>query len=224
MKEIITNYGYILEKSQLFKGIDIIKIKEMLHCLDAKIIHFKKNEYIFHSGDSIRCLGLMLEGNALIIQEDFWGSRNIISGIHPGQSFAESYACSPNSVLTISVAAESDCAVLFLNASHILTVCPESCEHHNRMIRNLLADIALKNLHFNEKLTYLGQRTTRAKLLSYLSSESQKHKSFEFDIPFSRQQLADYLFVERSGLSAELSKMKKEGLLDFHKNHFILKQ
>ena len=98
-----------------------------------------------------------------------------------------------------------------------------ACEHHNRIIRNLLAELAEKNLLQNEKLTHMGQRTTRGKLMSYLSAEAQRLGRYEFDIPFSRQQLADYLAVERSGLSLELGKMQKDGLLEFHKNHFVLK-
>lgn len=102
-------------------------------------------------------------------------------------------------------------------------VCPSACAHHSRIIRNLLGELAEKNLRFSEKLTHMGQRTTRAKLMSYLSAEAQRRGEYEFDIPFSRQQLADYLGVERSGLSLELGKMRAEGLLDFQKNHFVLK-
>ena len=102
-------------------------------------------------------------------------------------------------------------------------MCPSACSHHSRIIRNLLGELAEKNLRLNEKLTHMGQRTTRAKLMSYFSAEAQRRGSYEFDIPFSRQQLADYLGVERSGLSMELGKMRDEGLLDFHKSHFLLK-
>ena len=112
---------------------------------------------------------------------------------------------------------------LFLDVKRILTVCPSACAHHSRIIRNLLSELAEKNLRFSEKLTHMGQRTTRAKLMSYFSAEAQRLGTYEFDIPFSRQQLADYLGVERSGLSLELGKMKRDGLLDFHKNHFALK-
>ena len=214
----------IIRRSQLFAGIADQEITEMLTCLNAKSINYQKGHYILHAGDTVESLGLMLFGNALIIQEDFWGNRNIISSVGQGQSFAETFACAPGTTLTVSVTAESSCTVMFLNVKRILTMCPATCEHHSRVIRNLLSDLANKNLRFNEKLTHLGQRTTRAKLLSYLSSEAQKHNSFEFDIPFSRQQLADYLFVERSGLSLELSKMRDDGLLEFHKNHFTLRQ
>ena len=124
--------------------------------------------------------------------------------------------------MTVSVLADSDCEVLFLNVKRILTVCPTACSHHSRVIRNLLADMAGKNLACNEKLLHMAQRTTRAKLLSYFSAMAQKQNNAPVDIPFSRQELADYLSVERSGLSVELSKMRREGLIDYHKNHVTL--
>ena len=113
--------------------------------------------------------------------------------------------------------------IMILNGKRILNVCSSVCAHHSRIIRNLLGELAEKNLRFSEKLIHVGQRTTRAKLMSYFSAEAQRLGKYEFDIPFSRQQLADYLGVERSGLSLELGKMKKDGLLDFYKSHFILK-
>lgn len=214
----------VIRASQLFSGIAEHEIPEMLACLEAKSADYRKGEYILRAGGALESLGLMLSGNALIVHEDFWGNRNIMSSIGQGQSFGEAFACAPGAVLSVSVAAESPCTVLFLNGKRLLTACPSACGRHSRMIRNLLTDLANKNLRFNEKLTHLGQRTTRAKLLSYLSAEARRHDSVAFDIPFSRQQLADYLFVERSGLSLELGKMRDEGLLEFNRNHFVLKQ
>lgn len=164
--------------------------------------------------------GLVLSGSILIIQEDIWGNRNIISKAGVGQTFAAAYACAPGSVLNVSVVAETAVTVLYLNIKRVLHVCSSACTHHSHIIRNLLGELAEKNLRFSEKLTHMGQRTTRAKLMSYFSAEAQRLGKYEFDIPFSRQQLADYLAVERSGLSLELGKMRDEGLLDFHKNHF----
>ncbi len=163
----------------------------------------------------------MLAGSALIVQEDIWGNRNILSKSGPGQTFAEVFACAPGAVLNVSVEAESAVTVMFLRIRRVLSVCPSACSHHSRIIRNLLGELAEKNLRLNEKLTHMGQRTTRAKLMSYFSAEVQRRGSYEFDIPFSRQQLADYLGVERSGLSLELGKMRDEGLLDFHKTTFF---
>lgn len=165
----------------------------------------------------------MLAGTVLIIQEDIWGNRNILSKARPGQTFAAAYACAPGSKLNVSVIAETPVTAMFLNVKRILNMCPSACSHHSRVIRNLLSELAGKNLRLNEKLTHIGQRTTRSKIMSYLSAEAQRLGTYEFDIPFSRQQLADYLAVERSGLSLELGKMRSEGLIDFNKSHFILK-
>ena len=204
----------IIWNSQLFSGIEKEEIQEMLTCLDAKQKQFPKGDFIFRTGDSTDELGLLLTGTAFIFHNDFWGNRNILSDITPGQTFAETFACAPGRVMTVSVIAESDCEVLFLNVRRILTVCPAGCSHHSRIIRNLLSDLAAKNLACNEKLAHMSQRTTRAKLISYFSAAAQKNNNFEFDIHFSRQ----------SGLSLELSRMKKDGLIDYHKNHFVLKR
>ena len=166
----------------------------------------------------------MLAGSALIMQEDNLGKPQ-----HPLQDRAGAdlrrmcLPAAPGAVLNVSVEAESTMTVMFLHIRRVLSVCPSACSHHSRFIRNLLGELAEKNLRLNEKLTHMGQRTTRAKLMSYFSAEALRRGVYEFDIPFSRQQLADYLGVERSGLSVELGKMRDEGLLDFHKSHFLLK-
>ena len=221
-KNIFSDCLPLLRKARLFAEISDGDIGEMLSCLNAASTEYPKGDYIFRVGDRTEALALILSGNVLILQEDFWGNRNIIASAGPGQTFAETFACASDSPLNVSVVADSDCRILFLNVRRILTLCPSACSRHSRIIRNLLSDLADKNLRLNEKLTHLGQRTTRAKLLSYLSAEAQKHHSVSFDISFSRQQLADYLFVDRSGLSAELCKMRDEGLLSFSRNHFIL--
>ena len=219
MKEFLS----VIRSSQLFSGITEEEITAMLACLDTKTESFPKDTFLLRAGDTAESIGLVLSGSVLIIQEDIWGNRNILSKSGPGQTFAAAYACAPGSVLNVSVVAETPVTALFLNIKRILNVCPSACAHHSRIIRNLLSELAEKNLRFNEKLTHMGQRTTRSKIMSYLSTEAQRLGKYEFDIPFSRQQLADYLAVERSGLSLELGKMRSEGLLDFYKSHFVLK-
>lgn len=213
----------VIRASQLFSGISEDELTAMLTCLDTRQTNFPKDTFLMRVGNTADSIGLLLEGSALIIQEDIWGNRNILSKAGPGQTFAAAYACAPGSVLNVSVVAETPVTAMFLNVGRVLNVCPSACSHHSRIIRNLLGELAEKNLRFSEKLTHMGQRTTRAKLMSYFSAEAQRLEKYEFDIPFSRQQLADYLAVERSGLSLELGKMKNDGLLDFHKNHFVLK-
>ena len=213
----------ILRSSQLFSGISENELTSMLSCLDTRKEDFPKKAFVLRAGDTVGSIGIVLSGSVLIIQEDIWGNWNILSKAGPGQTFAAVYACAPGSRLNVSVIAETPVTVMFLNVKRILNVCPSACSHHSRVIRNLLSELAEKNLRFNEKLMHMGQRTTRAKIMSYLSAEAQRLGKYEFDIPFSRQQLADYLGVERSGLSLELGKMKKDGLLDYHKNHFVLR-
>ena len=213
----------VLRSSPLFSGISAEEASAMLSCLQAEKKDFPKEAFLLHAGDTAESIGLILSGSILVIQEDIWGNRNILSKAGPGQTFAAAYACAPGSVLNVNVFAETPVTALFLSVKRILNVCPSACTHHSRIIRNLLSDLAEKNLRFSEKLTHMSQRTTRDKLMSYLSAEAQRLGTYEFDIPFSRQQLADYLGVERSGLSLELGKMRSEELLDFHKNHFALK-
>ena len=213
----------VIRSAQLFSGVSEDELTAMLSCLKAEKKDFPKEAFVLRSGDTADSIGLALAGTVLVIQEDIWGNRNILSKAGPGQTFAAAYACAPGSVLNVSVIAETPVTALFLNVKRILNVCPSACAHHSRIIRNLLSELAEKNLRFNEKLTHMGQRTTRSKIMSYLSSEARRLGKYEFDIPFSRQQLADYLAVERSGLSLELGKMRSEGLLDFYKSHFVLK-
>lgn len=213
----------IIRSSRLFSGISEHEVMAMLSCFEAKKESFPRDTFLLRAGDTTEAIGLVLEGRILIIQEDIWGNRNILSGTGPGQTFATAYACAPGSVLQMSVFAETPVTVMFLNVKRVLGMCPSVCAYHSRIIRNLLGELAEKNLCIGEKVAHMGQRTRRAKLMSYFSAEVQRLGKYEFDIPFSRQQLADYLAVERSGLSAELGKMRKEGLLDFRRNHFTLK-
>ncbi len=195
----------------------------MLNCLDASIKKFNKGEYILHEGDNVHEICLVLSGCAIVVQEDSWGNRNILSKIEPSQCFATVYACSRDKALNVSVIADMGIKILVLDIRKILASKNTSCEHHNIIIHNLIAELADKNLTLATKLTHMGKRSTKEKIMSYLSSESQKCGKAKFNIPFSRQQMADYLGVERSGLSLELSKMKKAGMIDYNKNHFVIK-
>ena len=212
-----------IRSAPLFSGVSEAELTAMLACLKAEKKDFPKEAFVLRAGDTAESIGLVLTGTVLVIQEDIWGNRNILSKAGLGQTFAAAYACAPGSRLNVSVVAETPVTVLFLNVKRILTVCPSACSYHSRIIRNLLGELAGKNLQFSEKLTHVGQRSTRSKIMSYLSAEAQRLGTYELDIPFSRQQLADYPGVERSGLSQELGKMKKDGLLDYRKSHFVLK-
>lgn len=212
----------IVGTAPIFAGIAESEIEAMLHCLSARRAVYRKGDYLLRCGDSVEEVGLVLCGSLLVVQEDFWGNRNLMAQVRPGQIFAEAFACSPGSVLNVSAEAAENTEVMWLNVRRILTTCPSACAHHSRMVRNLLSDIAGKNLRLNEKLTHMSRRTTREKLLSFLSAEAQRANSSEFDLSLNRQQLADYLSVERSAMSAELSRLRDAGVLSCTKNHFIL--
>ncbi len=218
MKEILA----VVRKSSIFSGIADEKTESVLHCLNAKVRGYRAGESILHAGDRIEAVGLLLSGSILVMQEDFWVNRNLMTRIIPVQLFAESFACAQGTAATVNAVADAPCDVMWLNVRRLLTACPEACSHHSRMIQNLLSALANKNLRLNEKLTHMGQRTTKEKLLSYLSAEAQRYGTTEFDISFNRQQLADYLSVERSAMSAELCKLRDDGVLCFEKNHFRL--
>ncbi len=212
----------ILCKSRLFSGVEPGELEAMLRCLGARQERFGREQEIFSPGDHIKCLGLVLEGRVHVQREDFWGNRNILTAIGPGQVFGEAYACLPDRALPIRVTAEEPSRVLFLEVGRILTTCPSACAFHSRVVRNLLGVLAERDLAMNEKLIHLTGRSIRGKVLSYLSWESQRQGTRSFTIPYNRQELADYLSVDRSALSAELSRLKAEGVLDYRRDSFTL--
>ena len=211
-----------MKKSPFFEGIEDTEEEKVLKGLDAHEMTYDKENYILHCGEQVKEMGMLVSGGLLIVQEDFWGNRNLVAKIGPGDVFAETFACMQRRNINVNVIAEEAANVLWLNVQNILDADGETEGWKLVLLRNLLENMAEKNLRFNEKLTHMGKRNTREKLLSYLSAEAQKHGASEFDIPFSRQQLADYLSVERSAMSTELGKLRDEGMLSFRKNHFCL--
>lgn len=215
-------YLFILRNSPFFQGMTEDEILSVLHCVNATVHRKKKDEYILRVGDSTEAMGLVLRGSVLSVQEDLWGHRNIMHRIGPGEYFAESFAVTPGSVLNVSVVAEADTEIMLLNMGNLLHTCPKACAHHNRLIRNLASVMASRIMNLNEKITHMAKRSTREKLLSYLSAESMRQGKLSFSIAYDRQQLADYLCVERAAMSVELSKLQKEGYLKTNRNHFEL--
>lgn len=215
-------YLFILRNSPFFQGMTEEEILSVLHCVNATVYRKKKDEYIFRVGDSTEAMGLVLRGSVLSVQEDLWGHRNIMHRIGAGEYFAESFAVTPGSVLNVSVVAEEDTEIMLLNMRRLLETCPKACAHHNRLIRNLASVMASRIMNLNEKITHMAKRSTREKLLSYLSAESMRQGKLAFSIAYDRQQLADYLCVERAAMSVELSKLQKEGYLKTNRNHFEL--
>ena len=215
-------YFAILKKCPLFYGIEEERLSIMLDCLGTKVDFFDKKYTIFAEGKPAKYIGILLSGSAQIVQIDYFGNRSILSDIAPGNSFAEAFACNENSILPISVIANEPCEVMFIDSRHILHTCSNYCDFHQQLIFNLMKELASKNIAFHQKIDVTSKRTTREKLLTFLNYQAIKAGSNRFNIPFDRQALADYLEVDRSGLSVEISKLKREGILDSHKNYFEL--
>ena len=215
-------YFDVLRKCPLFDGIDGEDLLRMLSCFGARVASFDKKYTVFAEGSAAKYIGIVLSGSAQIIQSDYYGNRSILDEIYPSQMFAEAFACAEVGSIPVSVIANEPCEIMLIDCSHILHTCENHCGFHQQIIFNLMKDLAKKTIMFHQRIEITSKRSTREKLLTYLYMQAKRADSESFDIPFDRQELADYLEVERSGLSAEISKMKKEGIIDAHKNHFVL--
>lgn len=215
-------YLPILEKCPLFENIGLNEMHAMLGCIGARVREYARNEPIFMEGEPADRVGVVLSGGAQIVKEDFYGNRSIVASVGPSQLFGESFACAEIESLPVSVVATEKSEIMLVDCRRITMSCSNACEFHSRMILNLLHVVAAKNLVFNRKLEIVSKRSTKDKLMTYLLGQAKQNASSEFTIPFDRQSLADYLGVERSALSAEISKLKAEGLIDTNRSWFRL--
>ena len=215
-------YIPVLAKTRLFAGVSDEEIGMMLGCLQAKLRTYKKGEYVLHQGEYLNNITILVEGSLHIQRDDYWGNRSIINRIGIGEMFGEAYVAPESGALLNDVIAVEDSTVLFFDVKRTLTTCPSACPFHAMVVQNLFFAISEKNRKLVQKLGHMSKRSTREKLMSYLSEEAKKHSSGSFEIPFNRQQLADFLSVDRSAMSNELCKMRDEGLLIFKKNRFTL--
>ena len=202
-----------LQQTALFRGVDADNIAGMLDCLQAQTRTYKKGEAVFRQGEQLSQIAVVLEGKLHIQSDDYWGNHTIIADLAPGDLFGEAYVAPTSGPMLADVVCISDSVVALFQARRMLTVCTNACPFHSLVVQNLFYVLADKNR------TLI---TTRAKLTSYLTAESVRAGSASFTIPFNRQQLADYLSVDRSAMSAELSKMRDEGLLEFDRDRFTL--
>ncbi len=217
------NYQF-LTRTQLFLGLGAEDIESALNCLQARTKVYKKGEIICRAGNIIEEMGLILSGSVNIEQFDAWGNVSIHGNAGRGEVFAEAYACIPDEILMVDVTAAEPTEILFLNTNRVLNICTSTCPFHIRLVRNMLTVMASKNLNLSRKISHITSKSIRGRLLSYLSDQAIRRGQYQFEIPFNRQQLADYLCVDRSAMSNELSRMQNDGLLTFHKNKFCLKE
>lgn len=215
-------YLPVLENTVLFDGIQAEDISGLVVCLGATVREVKKNQQILSEGDPAKFVGILLSGSASVTIQDIYGNRSILSQVYTGELFGESFACADAEILPVSVVANEDCRVMLIDCRRVITSCSNACGFHNQMIYNLLRAVAGRNLEFHKKLQITAKRTTREKLMAFLLAEAKRAGSKQFTISYDRQALADYLGVERSAMSAELSKLQKDGVLQTNRKDFIL--
>jgi CRP-like cAMP-binding protein len=218
MKEFIP----VLKRTKLFSGVGYDDISTMLTCLGARLLTYKKGEHVLRQGEHLSDILVLAEGSLHIQRDDYWGNRSILGHIGVGEIFGEAYVAPESGTLLNDVIAVEDSSVFFFDVKRVISTCSSACRFHTMVVQNLFFAISEKNRGLVQKLDYMSRRTTREKLLSYLSEEAKKQNSASITLPFNRQQLADYLSVDRSAMSNELCKMRDEGLLEFEKNRFRL--
>lgn len=213
----------LLSNTQLFRGIEEQDVSSMLQCLAASTRTYKKGETILAEGTVTENLGIVLSGMAIISCGDIWGNTSVLGNVAPGAVFAEVYACIPGEQLLISVSAAEDTEVLFLNIGRVLATCTNACSFHAKLIWNLLTVCAYKSLQLSQRILHTSSKSIRGRLMSYFSQCAKQAGSYSFEIPYNRQQLADYLGVDRSAMCNELSKMQKDGMIEYNRNRILLK-
>lgn len=217
-------YLQLLSRSELFQGMAEEDILHILKCFGAWRKCYQAGTYLYNATDYIHEVGFILDGKIHMISEDFWGKKFILTEYTTGDIFGEAHSMTPSEPLLFAVVAEEKTEVLYIDIDKIMTVCSRFCPSHQTVFRNLLRISARKKIHFLHKIEHMSRKTLREKIVSYLSEQSKKYQSSVFDISFNRQQMADYLGVDRSAMSAELSKMQKEGLVSYKFHHFELKK
>jgi len=211
-----------LQSSTLFFGIPPKDLEALCGCVKARVKTYQRDSFVFHSGDDVGSVYLLISGNVHIVNEDFWGNRSIVETMYEGTLFGEAYVLSLKKHHIVSVVAAEDSVILEMEPEKLFASCPENCACHAKLVQNALQILSKKIVRLTEKTIHIMRRTTREKLLSYLSKCAVQENSSAFYIPYSRQQLADYLCVDRSALSGELSRLQKQGLIKYRKNYFEL--
>lgn len=215
-------YFDIILQNALFTGISQESLRSLMSCLGAKTIDFAKGDPVFLEGDPAGFIGLVLEGAVQIVRDDFYGNRSLLMVAQQGDTFAEAFACANVETMPLSGFALQNSKILWLECKRMLTVCTNACGFHNQLVKNLLQEVAQKSLLLSRKVQFMSQKTTKEKLMAYLADQAKQKNAVEFTIPLDRQALADFLGVERSAMSAELSKLRKEGVLDSKGSWFHL--
>ncbi len=214
----------LIAEIPLFRGMSSAEKEEFLSSANYKIKSYKKGEPIFREGQTSEYMGIVLEGMAVVEHSDVWGNNTVLGSAKGGEVFGEVYAALPQTPLLISVTAAENTKVMLIDISDILNGASGGEGYKIRILTSLLKICAKKSLELSRKILHSGSKTIRGRLMSYFSECVQKTDGYNFKIAYNRQQLADYLGVDRSAMCSELSKMQKDGIISYHKNSFCIRR
>lgn len=209
-------------KCRLFDGIPVDGFHRLMHCLHAQIRRLGKGEYICHEGDNADKLGILLSGSVHVVRDRLDGRRILLDTVKANETFGATYVLTGKQKMTVSITATEPSVVILVDAAPVAAPCQRNCPAHLQLIKNAFAIICDRNASLRQKVRVLSQPSIRERLLAYLHIQAFKAGSLEFDIPYDRQELADFLCVDRSAMSAEISRLRNEGFLNSDKSHFKL--
>ncbi len=203
-----TQEAIAIKNIPLFEKIAEKDLEHLLPCLRSFEKHYEKGESIFLEEQHIRYIGVVLRGSVHMLKDDLWGSRTLVSYAGPGELFGENFAVRKenHSEMTFEAAAPSD--VLFLAASNIIHTCPSGCSFHAQIAENMFHLLGEKSVRLMEKIEITSKPSLREKILAYLSMLAQHQNTRYVTSPLDRTQLAQYLCVNRSSMTRELSTMR----------------
>ena len=215
MKDILREVN-----SPLFRGIRAEELDAMLGCIGYHIGCFRRGEIVAFEAENIKHIGIVMSGSVDMIKEDLWGNRTMLVRMHRDELFGETFACGSDKLSVVTFLVSEDAKILFIPFDRVMHSCTMACRFHHRLIENMVSVIAAKNRDLMRKVEVVSKRTIREKILAYLSIQAQVQDSRYFEIPLGRVELAEYLCVDRSALTRELTKMKEDGLIDYDRNCF----
>ena len=207
---------------RLLKEFSDEEFARICECMHAQELHLANKQTFIVESDPCNRIGIVVTGAVRLTRLRIDGGRNVLETIPENGVFGTTYVFRDVPTMGINMSAVGETIVLLFEIERISRPCHKVCSAHMKFVSNLLTVMSQTTFALKQKLRILSQRTIRGRLLLFLNIYAKRAKSKSFDIPFDRQALADYLCVERSALSAELSKLRAERKVESVKSHFQL--
>lgn len=198
--------------SALFRGFQEFEVEKMLKCIGGKIKICNTNETIMSYKEAPYYLYVVLSGTAELATYDYDGNKTVLERFTPDSMFGDMFF-KPLGKDEFSVYATTSCKILYFRYYDAIHLCENVCKRHKTLVDNLFSMLSEKLLHQSEHIEILTKRTTREKLLCYLTHREAEFGSFSFSLPMSLSSLADYIGVDRSAMQREIKRLNDEGII-----------